>query len=244
MQNALQIFHLDQRKPSNLDPAYIVDCAMGKRLIVVLKLPPLPFYDRYSPTSPALNLTSPAYSPTSPRYSPTSPSFSPTSPRYSLQSPSFNPTSPRYSPTSPSFPLQDHLPHVPQLRGVAASDQWQASLEGGWCGLEDGTSGSLVYRAKLKLFKLHMTNAPRRSLPRSMETIRCRPLTKSNANFGVKSLPEIALLESGIRREEIPPWGASERRRKRPEVQYITGSSVLKQPEHFAPSGAAANACT
>ncbi|KAH9075609.1 beta and beta-prime subunits of DNA dependent RNA-polymerase [Lactarius deliciosus] len=70
-----------------------------------------PFYDRgraptsptYSPTSPALNLSSPGYSPTSPRYSPTSPSFSPTSPRYSPQSPSFSPSSPRYSPTSPSF---------------------------------------------------------------------------------------------------------------------------------------------
>ena len=70
-----------------------------------------PFYDRsrgpmsptYSPTSPALNLTSPGYSPASPRYSPTSPSFSPTSPRYSPQSPSFSPTSPRYSPASPSF---------------------------------------------------------------------------------------------------------------------------------------------
>ncbi|KAM6492403.1 RNA polymerase Rpb1, domain 6 domain containing protein [Amanita muscaria] len=35
MQNALQIFHLDRRKPSNLDPAYTVDSAMGKRLIVV-----------------------------------------------------------------------------------------------------------------------------------------------------------------------------------------------------------------
>ncbi|KAI0271722.1 RNA polymerase II large subunit [Gloeopeniophorella convolvens] len=70
-----------------------------------------PFYDRsraptsptYSPTSPALNLSSPGYSPTSPRYSPTSPSFSPTSPRYTPQSPSFSPSSPRYSPTSPSF---------------------------------------------------------------------------------------------------------------------------------------------
>ncbi|KAM6496399.1 RNA polymerase Rpb1, domain 6 domain containing protein [Amanita muscaria] len=38
MQNALQIFHLDRRKPSNLNPAYIVDSAMGKRLIVILKL--------------------------------------------------------------------------------------------------------------------------------------------------------------------------------------------------------------
>ncbi|KAH9964633.1 beta and beta-prime subunits of DNA dependent RNA-polymerase [Russula dissimulans] len=76
-----------------------------------------PFYDRgraptsptYSPTSPALNLSSPGYSPTSPRYSPTSPSFSPTSPRYSPQSPSFSPSSPRYSPTSPSFsPASPH----------------------------------------------------------------------------------------------------------------------------------------
>ncbi|KAM6488998.1 hypothetical protein JOM56_015551 [Amanita muscaria] len=67
-----------------------------------------------------------------------------------------SPSSPKYS----QLPLRGHWPpssrpkwNISQRthRGVAASDQWQASLEGGWCGLEDGTSGSLVYRAKLKL---------------------------------------------------------------------------------------------
>jgi DNA-directed RNA polymerase II subunit RPB1 len=64
----------------------------------------------YSPTSPRINLTSPAFSPTSPGYSPaspsfspTSPSFSPSSPRFSPSSPSFSPSSPRFSPSSPAF---------------------------------------------------------------------------------------------------------------------------------------------
>lgn len=64
----------------------------------------------YSPTSPRINLTSPAFSPSSPSFSPTSPSFSPSSPsfspaspRFSPSSPSFSPSSPRFSPTSPSF---------------------------------------------------------------------------------------------------------------------------------------------
>jgi DNA-directed RNA polymerase II subunit RPB1 len=37
IQNAIQIFHIDRRKPSDLDPAYIVDAVhdLGKRLIVV-----------------------------------------------------------------------------------------------------------------------------------------------------------------------------------------------------------------
>uniref|UniRef100_A0A8H7YB65 DNA-directed RNA polymerase subunit n=2 Tax=Psilocybe TaxID=71950 RepID=A0A8H7YB65_PSICU len=37
VQNAIQIFHIDRRKPSDLDPAYIVDSIheLGKRLIVV-----------------------------------------------------------------------------------------------------------------------------------------------------------------------------------------------------------------
>ncbi|GLB36718.1 putative DNA-dependent RNA polymerase catalyzes the transcription of DNA into RNA using the four ribonucleoside triphosphates as substrates [Lyophyllum shimeji] len=37
VQNALQIFHIDRRKPSDLEPAYIVDAVeeLGKRLIVV-----------------------------------------------------------------------------------------------------------------------------------------------------------------------------------------------------------------
>ncbi|KAF8737375.1 hypothetical protein AX14_012969 [Amanita brunnescens Koide BX004] len=37
VQNALQIFHIDRRKPSDLDPAYIVDSVreLGKRLIIV-----------------------------------------------------------------------------------------------------------------------------------------------------------------------------------------------------------------
>ena len=37
LQNALQIFHIDRRKPSDLEPAYIVDAVheLGKRLIVV-----------------------------------------------------------------------------------------------------------------------------------------------------------------------------------------------------------------
>jgi DNA-directed RNA polymerase II subunit RPB1 len=38
VQNAMQIFHIDRRKPSNLNPAYIVDAVneLGKRLTVVL----------------------------------------------------------------------------------------------------------------------------------------------------------------------------------------------------------------
>jgi len=74
----------------------------------------------YSPTSPALNLTSqtilpralvtrrpPIILPTSPRYGPQSPSFSPTFIRYSPgpyspASPSLSPTSPRYCLQSPS----------------------------------------------------------------------------------------------------------------------------------------------
>jgi DNA-directed RNA polymerase II subunit RPB1 len=37
LQNAIQIFHIDRRKPSDLEPAYIVDAVheLGKRLIVV-----------------------------------------------------------------------------------------------------------------------------------------------------------------------------------------------------------------
>jgi DNA-directed RNA polymerase II subunit RPB1 len=37
IQNAVQIFHIDRRKPSDLDPAYIVDAVhdLGKRLVVV-----------------------------------------------------------------------------------------------------------------------------------------------------------------------------------------------------------------
>lgn len=37
IQNAMQIFHIDRRKPSDLEPAYIVDCVreLGERLIVV-----------------------------------------------------------------------------------------------------------------------------------------------------------------------------------------------------------------
>ncbi|KIM39097.1 hypothetical protein M413DRAFT_447445 [Hebeloma cylindrosporum] len=37
IQNAIQIFHIDRRKPSDLDPAYIVDAVhdLGRRLIVV-----------------------------------------------------------------------------------------------------------------------------------------------------------------------------------------------------------------
>ena len=37
LQNAIQIFHIDRRKPSDLEPAYIVDAVheLEKRLIVV-----------------------------------------------------------------------------------------------------------------------------------------------------------------------------------------------------------------
>ena len=37
VQNAIQIFHIDRRKPSDLEPTYIVDSGheLGKRLIVV-----------------------------------------------------------------------------------------------------------------------------------------------------------------------------------------------------------------
>src|ERR1700694_3151612 len=37
LQNAIQIFHIDRRKPSDLEPAYIVDAVhkLEKRLIIV-----------------------------------------------------------------------------------------------------------------------------------------------------------------------------------------------------------------
>ncbi|KAM6489645.1 hypothetical protein JOM56_014881 [Amanita muscaria] len=53
------------------------------------------------------------------------------------------------SPSSPKYFTTDT--HAVLAPTCSPTYQWQASLEGGWCGLEDGTSGSLVYRAKLKL---------------------------------------------------------------------------------------------
>jgi DNA-directed RNA polymerase II subunit RPB1 len=37
VQNAVQIFHIDRRKPSDLEPGYIIDAVkdLGKRLVVV-----------------------------------------------------------------------------------------------------------------------------------------------------------------------------------------------------------------
>ena len=118
-----------------------------------------PFLDRsrsatsltYSPTSPALNLTSPGYSPTSPQYSPMSPSILPTSSRYTSQSPSFSPASPRYSPTSPmglpSMPRPS--PHTPLVHSASIG---HAKDLGRF--LVDGLYGALAFLSHF-IFKLN-----------------------------------------------------------------------------------------